>query len=95
MRSAPSASSKATLCLLDNDSSAISSSKFLESNLSYSSANSTKDIPASKVIAFFGFVEAIRYLKISGGTNSRASSGPIVLPVEEDIAPCPFREIHS
>ena len=87
IRSAPSASSSATFCLLDSDWSSISESIFLASNLSYSSASSTKDIPASKVIAFLGFVDAIRYRRISGGTNSRASKGPIVFPVDDDIAP--------
>ena len=85
--SAPSASSNATLCLRERLSSFISESRSLDTNLSNSSASSTSDIPASNVIAFFGLVEAIRYLSISGGTNSNASKGPIVLPVEEDIAP--------
>ena len=51
----PIASSICTLFLLDKSSADNSSWKFLEINLSYSSARLTRLIPVSNSIALFGF----------------------------------------
>ena len=92
---APFKSSICTLLRLERLSSFNSESRSREQLLSYSSAKLTKLIPASNSIALFGFDWAIRNRNISGGTNSNASIGPIVLPDEDDIAPFPFKLIHS
>ena len=85
--SAVFAFSMATNCLLLRPSFSISIEKSRDVVLSNSSAKFTNPMPVSNSMALFGLVDATRYRRISGGTRESASSGPIVFPDEEDIAP--------
>ncbi len=90
--SAPRAVAAAT-CFRRGSSSRTTGGDF--TSLSYSSAVSNSIFPVLKSMCLDIFVLAIMYLTISGGTISRVSIGPIVLPLELDMGPMPLICIHS